>query len=95
VAIADAQLVGTLHCILPDFFLPYPSKNRCTGDAGRRPQPHNCLNILTQAVDILVDEGLDGEVGVEIQHTVKMLPEGRRVLDHRPCLLQLNQRAHV
>jgi hypothetical protein len=26
-AIADAQLVGTLRCILPDFFLPYPSKD--------------------------------------------------------------------
>ena len=89
-----AQLVGT-HRGLHDFVLPYPSKAGCAGDAGRRSRMHNYLNIMAQALDILVDEALDVELRIEIQHMVKTLPERRRVLDHRPCLLQLSQRAHV
>jgi hypothetical protein len=37
------------------------------------------LNIILQALNILVDEAL----GVEIQHTVKTLPKRWCVLDHR------------
>jgi hypothetical protein len=67
---AVAQLVATHLCILHDFVLPYSSKGRCAGDAGRRTWPHHCLNILTQALNIPVDETLDVELGVEIQHRV-------------------------
>jgi hypothetical protein len=31
------------------------------------------MNIIPQALNILVDEALDVEIGVEIQHTVKTL----------------------